>query len=288
MIIINGMVTAGQYAILSIGFSLVFGTARILNLAHTAFYMIAGFILLFGTTRLDLSYLTSSALLAVPIVSILGIVCYKIFFERIKEHQIAVIIVATGLVILFQEIFLILFEGHYRGIPPFLEGYIEIFSVRVTYQHLFAISMCSITIVGTWLLLSYTKLGFAIRAVSQDSEVANVFGINVNRICLITMGISTFLASVAAVAVVPILVVHPLMWAQPLIVVLAAVILGGLGSIKGVIIASIILGFTESTIIFLVPGGAFLKSVISLTVMVVILLIKPEGMFGVVFEEERL
>jgi branched-chain amino acid transport system permease protein len=288
IIIINGLITGGQYAILSIGFSLVFGTAKILNLAHTTFYMIAAFLLLYGTTFLKLSYGTSAVLLAIPIATLSGLLCYKIFFDRIKEHQVTVIIMASGLVILFQEVLLILFEGHYRGIPSFLPGYLEIMNVRMTYQQLFSMVMCFITIMGVWVLLSHTKLGNAIRAVSQDREAAIVLGMNVNRICLITMGISSALAGIAAIAVAPIVVVHPLMWMHPIIVVLASVVLGGLGSIKGVIIASFILALTESAVTGLIPNGSFLKGVFSLGIMVIFLLFRPEGLFGVVFEEERL
>jgi len=288
IIIINGLITGGQYAILSIGFSLVFGTAKILNFAHTTFYMIAAFLLLYGTIFLKLSYGTSAVLMAIPITIVLGLICYKIFFDRIKEHQVTVVIMASGLVILFQEALLILFEGHYRGIPSFLAGYLEIMNIRMTYQQLFSMVMCFITILAVWVLLSRTKLGNAIRAVSQDREAAIVLGMNVNRICLITMGISTALAGIAAIAVAPIVVVHPLMWMHPLIVVLASVILGGLGSTKGAIIASFILALTESAVIGLIPNGSFLKGVFSLGIMVIFLLFRPEGLFGVVFEEERL
>ena len=82
--------------------------------------------------------------------------------------------------------------------------------------------------------------------------------------------------------------VHPLMWLQPLVIVLSAVVLGGLGSIKGSVLAAFILGFAETIVVFLVPGGSFLRGAVSLSVMVVILLARPEGLFGIVFEEERL
>ena len=113
-------------------------------------------------------------------------------------------------------------------------------------------------------------------------------GINVSRIYIVTMGISAALAGVAAAIVGPILTVQPLMWQYPLIIVLAAVMLGGLGSIRGSIIGAFVLGFAKAFVVLLVPGGAFLKGAVSLTVMVIIILIRPEGLFGVVFEEERL
>ena len=93
---------------------------------------------------------------------------------------------------------------------------------------------------------------------------------------------------VAGAVVAPIYVVQPLMWMHPLTIILAIVVLGGLGSIKGSIIAAFILAFAETAVVFLAPGGSFLRGVVSLIIMVVVLQIRPEGLYGIVFEEERL
>jgi len=286
-ILINGLLSGGVFAILALGFSLVFGVAKILNIAHSAFYMVSAFLIFIAAQILGLPLLLS-ALLAILITSIIGMVCYKLLFDRVKERETAVMIIAIALAMLFQEILLLIFGGHQRRIPPFVPGYMEIFDVRFSYQHLIAIAAAGIILLGIRLLLSRTKLGNAIRAVAQDREIANVMGINVNRIFMITMGLSAGLAAVAGAVVANIFMVNPLMWVQPLIVVLAAVVLGGLGSIKGSIIASFILGFAETAVVFLAPGGSFLRGAVSLSVMVIVLLVRPEGLFGVAFEEERL
>lgn len=165
---------------------------------------------------------------------------------------------------------------------------IEIAGVNVLYQHVFVVGTSIVTLLAIWILLSKTRLGKAIRAVDQDSEIANLMGIDVSKISMKIMGISSVLAGVAGVMVSPIVMVHPLMWLNPLVVVLSAVVLGGLGSVKGSVIGAFILGFAETLVIFIVPGGSFLKGAASLAVMVVVLLIRPEGLFGVIFEEERL
>ena len=139
-----------------------------------------------------------------------------------------------------------------------------------------------------WLLLSKTKLGMSIRAVDQDREIANVMGINVTKTSMQVMGISVILAGVAGAVTAPTIMVNPLMWTNPLVIVLSAVVLGGLGSIKGSAIAAFILGYAETLVVFLVPDGSFLRGAVSLIAMVLVLLIRPEGLFGVAFEEERL
>jgi branched-chain amino acid transport system permease protein len=145
----------------------------------------------------------------------------------------------------------------------------------------------SISLVIVWLVLMKTRLGTAIRASAQDREVANLMGMNVARIAAATMAISVGLAAVAGVMVAPLYTLEPHMWLSPLVLVLAIVILGGLGSIKGSFIGAMILAFIEVTVVFLMPGGAFLKVAIALTIMLIILIIRPEGLFGVYMEGER-
>jgi branched-chain amino acid transport system permease protein len=249
--------------------------------------MVGAYIIFAATSTLGMAALWAT-LLAVSITGLLGIAIYKLCYERVRQHETAVMIIAIALTILLQEILLIIFGGHFRGITPFMRGFFEIAGTRVSYQQVLAIIASFLVLGGLWALLSRTRLGNAIRAVAQDRETANLMGINVNQTCLITMGISSALAGLAAAIVAPILTVQPFMWQHPLIIILAAVILGGLGSVKGSIMGAFVLGFTEAAVILLVPGGAFLRGAASLGIMVLILLIRPEGLFGVVFEEERL
>ncbi|NLC77017.1 MAG: branched-chain amino acid ABC transporter permease, partial [Clostridia bacterium] len=140
---------------------------------------------------------------------------------------------------------------------------------------------------GVWLLLSRTNLGLAIRVTAQDREVANLMGINVSLISMITMGLATMLAATAGALVAPIFVLEPRMWLQPLTVVLAIVVLGGMGSLKGSIYGALIIALVETLVVFLIPMGSFLRGAVALAIMIAILLIRPEGLFGVSFEGER-
>ena len=117
--------------------------------------------------------------------------------------------------------------------------------------------------------------------------MANLMGINVNREITIALVISVALAAVAGAVVAPLSVIDPHMWMHPLIMMLAIVVLGGLGSIKGSFIAAYILGFTEAAVVFGLPMGSFLKGPAALSIMILVLLIRPEGLFGIAFEEER-
>ena len=287
MMVINGLVTGGMIAILAVGFSLIFGVAKIMNLAHTAFYMITAFIILICTDFLGLSIWLSAGI-SIVATCIIGMLCYKLIYDRVKEHEQAVMIISIAVAMFFQEILLIAFGARFRGLPRFINGFTDLLDVRMSNQHIFAFLLSIAALIAVGILLTKSNLGKAIRAVAQDMQIAGLMGIDVGRICMITMGISVGLAGIAGIAVGPIFMVRPLMWLDPLVIVLAAVVLGGLGSVKGSVLAAFLLGFTEAAVTFLIPKGAFLRGATSLTIMLIVLLIRPEGFFGVVFEEERL
>jgi len=285
MIIINGLVLGGMYAILAVGFSLVFGVGRILNMAQTAFYMMSAYSIYCGSKFFSFSY-PLLAIISIPFVGILGIVFYKLLFDRVKEHELATMIIGIAIAILFQEIFLLVFGGHYLGIKSFSPGFVTIIGVSVTYQQFLVIAVSIGTVLSVFLLLKKTRLGMAVRSVSQDKEIANVMGINVSHISMITFGISASLAAVAGAVISPMFMANPFMWVNPLIITLASVVLGGMGSIGGSVIAALILGFVETAVVFLIPQGAFLRGAVSMFIMIIVLLLRPQGLFGIIFEEE--
>ena len=285
-ILVYGLLNGAVYALLAVGFALIFGAARIINMGHTAFYMVAAFGVFYFSSTLGLHPLLS-IFLSVVIVTIIGIAVYYIFMEPIREHETAVLIVTVAVALVLQEAMLLMFGGHYRGAPGIVAGYTAIFGLRVSYQYLLTLGTVLLTLVLVWFLLMKTRLGLAIRAAAQDREIANLMGMNVAHIAAATMGISVALAAVAGVMVAPLYTLEPHMWLNPLVLILAIVILGGLGSIKGSFIGAFILAFIEVSVVFLMPGGAFLKVAIALAIMLLILLIRPEGLFGVYFEGER-
>ena len=285
-IVINGLINGSTYAMLAIGFSLIFGVARIVNIAHTAFYMVAAYCIYFVSYRLGLHPVVGMAG-GVVVTTLLGLATYKIFIDPIREHEAAVLIGTIALAIALQEVMLIVFTGDYLSVPSLVSGYFAVFGVKIFYQHLVTFIAVLVILVALRAFLTNTRLGLAIRCTAQDREVANLMGMNEGRVALITVGISLALAGFTGAAIAPLTIVEPFMWLHPLIMMMAVVVLGGLGSIKGSFIAAYLLGFAEALVVFLVPMGAFLKGSVALSIMILVLLIRPEGLFGVVFEEER-
>jgi branched-chain amino acid transport system permease protein len=285
-IIITGLISGSVYALLAIGFSLTFGVARIVNIAHTAFFMLAAYCIYFFAENMGLHPFWGMGI-AIILVTLLGMLAYKFLINPIREHEGAVLIGTIALAIAFQELMFIKFTGTYLSVPALVKGFFSILGVKVFYQQLLTFFAAGIVMLGLWALLMKTRLGLAIRSTAQDREVANLMGINEAQAAMITMGISVGLAAFTGAIVVPLTILEPLMWMHPLIMMMAAVVLGGLGSLKGSFAGAYILGFAESLVVFLAPMGSFLKGSVALSIMILVLLIRPEGLFGVAFEEER-
>ena len=285
-IFVTGLVNGGVYALLAIGFSLIFGVARIVNIAHTAFYMLAAYCFYTLLTKTGLGFVLS-ALISVGAVTLFSVVCYRLVIEPVREHEAAVLIATIALALVFQELMLYTFGGHFLGIPSTLEGSMRFLGVSIPYQRLLILVVAAAMLVIVWFVLYRTRLGLAIRATANDLEVANLMGMNVHRVAMATVAISVSLAAVAGVVVAPVFVVDPFMWLAPLVTMLAIVVLGGLGSLKGSLIGALIIGYVEAITVFAVPAGAYLKGAVALLIMVIVLLARPEGLFGVAFEEER-
>lgn len=285
-ILISGLISGSMYALLAIGFSLIFGVARIVNIAHTGFYMLAAYCIFFITEKMGLNPVTAMVA-AVILVTLMGLIVYMLFIKPIREHEAAVLIGTIALAIAMQEVMLLLFGGSFRSVPSLIGGYFVLLGVKVFYQQLLTFIVVLLALAAIWILLMKTRLGLAVRSTAEDREVANLMGMNESRVTMIAMGISVGLAALTGAVVVPLTIVSPFMWTDPLIIMMAVVVLGGLGSIKGSFVGAYMMGFAEALVVFLIPKGAFLKGPVALSVMILVLLIRPEGLFGVAFEEER-
>ena len=284
-IIITGLITGSMLALLAISFSLIFGVARIVNIAHTAFYMVAAYCIFTLSVKLGFNPVMGMVG-AVLVVTVMGLLAYKFLIDPIREHEAAVLIATIALAMIFQEAVMLIYTGDYRTVSALIEGYFIVTGVKVFYQQVLTFGVVLAILGLLWVLLMKTNLGLAIRSTAEDREVANLMGMNDSRLAMITMGISVALAGFTGAVIAPLTVLSPFMWMEPLIMMMAVVVLGGLGSIKGSFTAAYILGFTEALVVFLIPKGAFLKGSVALSIMILVLLVRPEGLFGVSFEEE--
>src|SRR5437867_2399028 len=154
-ILVTGLVNGGVYALLAIGFSLIFGVARIVNIAHTAFYMLAAycFYTLLVTTGLGFFL---SGLISVGAITLLSVICYRLVIEPVREHEAAVLIATIALALIFQELMLFTFGGHYLGIPSTLDGTVHVLGAGIPYQRLLILVVAAAMLILVWFVLYRT------------------------------------------------------------------------------------------------------------------------------------
>lgn len=276
-ILIYGAVSSAIYALLAVGFTLIFGVARILNLAHGAFYALGAYAAYVFTSLLNFP-LIIAAPLAVLLVAGFGVLMERYLVRPLRASQLAVLMITLAVSLAVEQALFITFGSEYRNVPSFVADKITIGGVDIGGQRLLALVMSVLVLLLLWLFIQRTRLGAAILAVSQDPEAAQYMGIPTNRIFSIVIAISAGTAAFAGVLVSPFLTVQPTMGLLPMVKAFAIVIVGGLGSIPGSIIASLILGYSETIVAYLVSTSW--TELVSLVAVVITLMIRPSGILG--------
>ena len=274
-ILISGLILGGLYCLMAIGFSLINGVARVMNLAHGALYMLAAYII-YSSLSVGLGPAIIISLISIVIV---GLIIYRLLIGPLREKESRAAISTLALTLILQECVKLIWGPEIKSIPYVVTGYVTILGVRVVNQKLLALIVAIILVSILWIFIRRTKQGKAIRAVAQNMEVARLVGVNIKRIFMLSMAISVLLAGFAAVLFAPIHYISPTSW-NILFSSFPVIILGGLGSIKGSFFASFILAFIEKIIEFNIVGAGYLVPTATFVIMLITLFIRPTGLFG--------
>ena len=276
-ILIVGAVSSAIYAMLAVGFTLIFGVARILNLAHGSLYALGAYGAYFFTTHLKLPLLPA-ALLAVAVVAVFGIVVERVLIRPMRKSQLAMLMITLAVALVIEQALFLTFGSEYRNVPAFIDTKFTIGGVDVGGARLLALGVGVVLIGALWLFIQYTRLGSAILAISQDPVAAQYMGIPSDRIFAVVMGISAALAATAGVLAGPFLTVQPTMWLLPIVKAFAIVVVGGLGSIPGSILAALMLGYAETIVAYMVSSSW--TEIVSVLATLLMLMFRPAGIFG--------
>ena len=279
--IINGLTLGAFYALVTLGLSLLFGVARLVNFAHGDIFMVGGYtlFLLLNLTGVALPY-PLIILIVVVVTAVFGLIVERVIIHPILNQSWRVQAVATlGISIVLQNLALILFTSDPKQTPtPFSRQIIEVVGIRISVQRLVVLAVVIIAFLGLQWFVKHTQLGKAMRAVSQNREMCQIVGINVQQIAMLTFAISAGLAGLAAALMAPLFSVTPTMGLLITLKALAAVILGGLGQVNGAFYAAFMLGMIEALF-----GGYVsyqFRDVVSFGIFVLILFVRPQGLFG--------
>lgn len=277
---VQGLVQGSIYALIAVGLTLVYGLLRILHVAHAGLYTLGGYIGVLVTNATG--SLTLALLAAMAGVGVAGMAIYKLCYEPILRHPPFVALIASiGLFIAMEEIYRLLF-GPY-GIsfdrPP-LPASVEFLGMHLTIAELITMAGAGILIGALALLSARTRIGIAWRATVTAPEIAESFGIDIEKVRYLNFFVGSALAAAAGVMVAVLNnLVEPTMGSVPSYKALAIIVLGGLGDVRGTLFAALSLGVIEAYgTIYL---GEFLdRDAIAFTFLIMVLMIRPQGLFG--------
>lgn len=276
-IIVQGFLISGLYALVAVGFTMIFSVGRVLNLAYGIYIMIGGYVYYVLAQLLELPKIPSFLCAALAGIAF-GLATYLGLVRRLRDNPIAVEISTLILAVIMQAVIIIIFSPAPKAIWPMIPGVIRRFGLSITWTIFLAMIISWIILGSLLFFVQKTQLGRAIRAVSMDTKGALVSGIDSEKINLLTWGLSGALGAIAGVFFASYTQLDPTMWVFPLIIAVAVVIVGGIGSIVGSLIAAHIVGFLETiTTTVIAPE---LRGVFTMMLIIVILVIMPKGLLG--------
>jgi branched-chain amino acid transport system permease protein len=276
-ILVFGAVTSAVYAMLAVGFTLIFGVARVLNLAHGAFYGLGAYSCYLLTGRLGWPLLPA-ALVAVLFVAAFGVAMERFLVRPLRHSALAVLMITIAVALLFEQAMFLLFGSEARNVPAFVNATWSYGELDVSGQRLLTLGAGIAIVALLWLFINRTRLGSAILALSQDREGALYMGIPADRIYAVVMAISAAIAAAAGVLTAPFLTVQPTMDLLPMIKAFSIVIVGGLGSIPGSILAALLLGYSETIVAYAISPAW--TEIVSLVAVLLTLILRPAGLLG--------
>ena len=276
-VIINGVTLGTNYILMALGFTLIFGVLRIVNFAHGEFYMLGAFFVLTAIVKLEVNYLLA-AILAVLAIGLLGYLTEEVIFRRFRDKELEGMIIALGLSILLQNLGLVAWGPYDLSIPPVFTGVLKIGTLFYPMERLMVVLLSFLLMAGFYLFLKKTRLGLAIQAIAQDTEIARVQGMRINRLYPLAFAVGTGLAAAAGAVIGPLFQLNPWMGIMPQVKAFIVVILGGIGSIPGAFLGGLILGVAESFVS--TYASKALADLLGFILVIGILLFRPSGLFG--------
>ncbi len=278
---LEGLVQAAVLCITAAGLSLVFGVMRVVNVAHGEFVMLGAVIAWFAASLVTGHPAIGFAVALVISPVIVGAIAFaseRLILKRLDYNPEATIVATIGLLYILQQTVLIVYGPDARPVdPPFY------YTIRFPWfgyssYKLFVIAAAIVIMGAIWFVLQKTKAGLIMRAAQFDRETAQAFGIPVDRVSAFVFAAGAGLAALAGVLVVPIQQAHYLMGADPLLLSFIVVIIGGLGSMSGTVVAAILIGLSDG--ILSVMFSPTLAKMVSTLLVALVLVFRPNGLFG--------
>ena len=278
--LVNGLGLGSVYAIIALGYTMVYGIAKMLNFAHGDVIMIGAYVAFFALMNFGMSIIPATQL-AIVCCTVLGVVIEKLAYKPLRQaSSLAVLITAIGVSYFLQNGAQLLWTSATKVFPAAMpSGSLSVGEMSISWLTLITIGVCLLIMAGLTTFINRTRTGRAMRACSEDKGAAILMGINVNFIISVTFAIGSGLAAIASVLLCSTYPsVFPTLGAMPGIKAFTAAVFGGIGSIPGAFLGGLLLGIIE--ILAKAYISTQLSDAIVFAVLIVVLLIKPTGLLG--------
>lgn len=276
-IVISGLVMGLIYMLIALGVTLLFGVMRVVNFVHGELVMLSAFAIYYGAVVAGLPFVVALGA-AIVVSAIVGVLCQQLLFKRLQYEMLSCFIVGIGASFAIRSASWAIFGPEPQAIPATLPGVVRLGGAFVAKQRLLAAGVCLLLAIVLFVFLHFTRPGKAMRAVEQDREAALLMGISTERVYITAFIISAALAAVGGAMLGTLFGVDPEMGSEPLLKSFIIVQIGGMGSIIGTVIAGLFIGLTDSATGTLFGGE--LAFIIDFAILMVILIIRPRGLFG--------
>jgi branched-chain amino acid transport system permease protein len=280
-ILVFGLATSGIYALMAVGVALIYGVGRVINFAHGAFYTLGAYLTYVYASPLGCGWWLGGAL-AIASVALIAAAFDRFLVEPLREHEIILWIMTFAFAFAVRELVVIIFGARPYSIPAFAPGSLSVLGQTIAAQRLLIVGTSGVAIGLLWAFLYRTRTGKALRAVALNRTGAHLVGIPVKAAHAAVMAISAGLAALAGIIISPISVVTPDMGLEPLLMSFTIVILGGIGSLRGSLVAALIVGYVGALVSFL--WNPELVTFMALALVFGVLIVRPTGLFGLAVE----
>jgi branched-chain amino acid transport system permease protein len=279
--VLEGLVSAAVLSLTALGLSLVFGVMRIVNVAHGEFFMLGAVLAWVVSNMLGAHPAVGfvAALVVAPlVVGAIALLAERLVLRRLNYNPESTIVATIGLLYIIQQLALTFYGPEARPVSPPFSYRVLLPWFGYSGYKLSIVAIAALLLVATWLVLTRTKIGLLMRATQYDSETAQAFAIPVDRVYAGVFALGAMLAAVAGVLIVPISQAHYLMGQDPLLLSFIVVIIGGLGSLRGTVVAAILIGLSDGVIsMFFSPT---LAKIVATLAVALVLVFRPQGLFG--------
>lgn len=279
----NGISLGSLYALIAIGYTMVYGILRLINFAHGDIFMLGVYLTFYGILYTPLPWWLVF-LIAPALTGFIGLLLEKIAYKPLRESpRITILISAIGASFLLQNLGIVIFGGRPRAfpVPRILNRVVRLGGVSINVVTFIIPTVTVLLLIGLNYFVNKTKTGMAMRALAKDYETASLMGIDVNKIISITFFLGSFLAAVGGIMWgVRYPQLMPLMGTMPGLKSFIAAVIGGIGNITGAVIGGFILGLGEIMLVALLPRLTGYRDAFAFVLLIIILLVKPSGIMG--------